>query len=195
MMKTNSATKQFRDNLHPFQFTTRDLPSTLTKTGCWLFMALVCFLTLPTASIKAAESSSLSFVTDHAQLLSPGELARITTKLKAHNSSGPGKLFLAIVKNLPANTTIEQLGKLKINEQLPLPNEKNDRIMLIVAIKDRKLRVETSKDVWDILTDDYCKTVISEKITPRFKEQRFAEGIEAGFDSIIEQLTKVKKLP
>ena len=54
------------------------------------------------------------------------------------------------------------------------------------------MKIETSKDVRKALTDEFCKEVITEKISPRFKEQQYYKGIDAGFNALIEKLAPEK---
>ena len=68
------------------------------------------------------------------------------------------------------------------------PKERNDRILVVVALKDRKLRIETSREVWELLTDEECATIIQEQFIPQFREGNYYQGIHDGIVAMISQL-------
>jgi uncharacterized protein len=67
--------------------------------------------------------------------------------------------------------------------------EKNDGALLIVAPKERKLRIEVGYGLEGVLTDGLSSLIINQQIVPKFKEGDIPGGIEAGADAIIHQLT------
>src|SRR4051794_16386063 len=96
---------------------------------------------------NSTEDTAYPTLIDDANLLTEPERQELVAALKAHNQSGPGRLFLVTVKALPSGTSINQYAQLKINEYPSLPDEKSDRILLLIALQDRQMRIETSRDV------------------------------------------------
>jgi uncharacterized protein len=125
---------------------------------------------------------------DEAQLLGREHAAEVSKMLEAHNARGPGWLYVLIIKQLPPGVTIEEYALKKINERSPAKNEKADRVLVAIAVNDRKLRIETSKEVWERLPDSFCKSVIDDLITPRFKQQKYYEGLHAGISALTARL-------
>lgn len=60
-----------------------------------------------------------------------------------------------------------------------------DGLILLVAINDRKLRIEVAKTLEGAIPDLMAKRVIDQAITPHFKQGNFAAGIGAGLDDIM----------
>lgn len=60
-----------------------------------------------------------------------------------------------------------------------------DGLILLVAINDRKLRIEVAKTLEGAIPDLMAKRVIDQAITPHFKQGNFAAGIDAGLDGIM----------
>jgi uncharacterized protein len=69
----------------------------------------------------------------------------------------------------------------------------NGAILLIVR-DDRKLRIEVGYGLEGILPDAIASRIIREVIVPRFRENDYAGGIEAGVNAIL-QVTKGEPLP
>jgi uncharacterized protein len=57
-------------------------------------------------------------------------------------------------------------------------------VILLVFVNDRKLRIEVGYGLEGRLTDAQASSIIRNEIAPRFREQRYAAGIEAGLDAI-----------
>ncbi|MBV1688290.1 TPM domain-containing protein [Novosphingobium sp. G106] len=70
--------------------------------------------------------------------------------------------------------------------------EKSDGVLLIVAPKERKVRIEVGYGLEGVLTDGFSSLIISQEIVPKFKKGDMPGGIEAGADAIIHQLTLPK---
>src|SRR3954471_3936101 len=129
-------------------------------------------------------------VQDEAMALTPAQQKELSAILILHNQKGPGKISICIVRQLRPESTIEAFASAKINERPRNANEKFDRILIAVSIQDRKMRIETSKEVSAALPDDFCKTVISEQIAPSFKAKNYFEGLKAGVAAIITKLNR-----
>lgn len=67
--------------------------------------------------------------------------------------------------------------------------EVGDGILLIVAKDDRKVRIEVAKTLEGAVPDLAAKQVIDEAITPRFRQDDFAGGLQAGADQLIARVT------
>ena len=67
--------------------------------------------------------------------------------------------------------------------------EHNDGALLIVAPKERKLRIEVGYGLEGIVTDGLSSLIIQETIVPKFKAGDMPGGIEAGADALVTQLT------
>jgi uncharacterized protein len=67
-------------------------------------------------------------------------------------------------------------------------------VILLVAIKDRKLRLEVGYGLEGVLPDVTAKRIISDYIVPRFRAQDYAGGIIAGIDAIF-KVIKNEPLP
>lgn len=75
---------------------------------------------------------------------------------------------------------------LRVAEQWKLGRKKvDDGAILVVAKSDRALRIEVGYGLEGALNDATSKRIIDEIILPRFKQQDFAGGIQAGVAQII----------
>jgi uncharacterized protein len=108
--------------------------------------------------------------------------------LSTHNQKGPGRIFVVIVEKLPPDKSVEQFARDRINQPPPAAGEKLDRVLLAIALHDRKMRIETSKDVSTLLSDAFCKSVIDKTIAPHFKQTNYFQGIHTGLSALTNKL-------
>jgi len=126
----------------------------------------------------------LGHVTDQTKTLTLEQLAVLEQTLSAFEARKGSQLAVLIV---PSTTpeAIEQFA-LRVAEQWKLGRKKvDDGAILVVAKNDRALRMEVGYGLEGALSDITSKRIISETITPRFKQGDFFGGIEAGVAQII----------
>jgi uncharacterized protein len=67
-------------------------------------------------------------------------------------------------------------------------------VILLVAVKDRKLRLEVGYGLEGVLPDAIADRIIREYIVPRFRAQDYAGGVIAGIDAV-QKVIKQEPLP
>lgn len=123
-------------------------------------------------------------VIDQTGTLSASEQNELEQKLRAfENNKGSQVAVLIIPTTQPE--AIEQYS-MRVAEQWKLGRKKvDDGVILLVAKSDRTLRIEVGYGLEGALSDITSKRIISETITPYFKQGDFNGGINAGVDQII----------
>ena len=66
---------------------------------------------------------------------------------------------------------------------------KNNGVLFLVAPRDRKVRIEVGYGLEGSLTDALSKVIITTAVAPRFQQNDFAGGLNAGMDAILSILT------
>ena len=147
-----------------------------------LLSALV--LMLAAAPLAAQTFPPLSGrVVDGANLLSPEQEVDLTAKLATLETQSGRQLVVATLPSLEGRT-IEDYGY-RLGRAWKIGQEgEDDGVLLLVAPKERKLRIETGYGARVFLTDAVSGLIIRESITPRFKAGDYAGGISAGVGAI-----------
>ena len=146
-----------------------------------------CALALCTSFIAAAEvpvPPLTGRVTDQTATLSAEQKAALEQTLQAFEARKGSQLAVLIVPTTVPET-IEQYA-LRVAEQWKLGRKKvDDGAILLVAKDDRALRIEVGYGLEGALNDATSKRIISEIITPRFRQGDFQGGIAAGVEQMI----------
>jgi uncharacterized protein len=67
-------------------------------------------------------------------------------------------------------------------------------VILVVAVKDRRVRLEVGYGLEGVLPDAIASRIINDYIVPRFRAQDFAGGITVGIDAVL-KVIKNEPLP
>ncbi|HZC25269.1 MAG TPA: YgcG family protein [Candidatus Binatia bacterium] len=123
-------------------------------------------------------------ITDQTATLTTQQMASLEQTLQSFEARKGSQLAVLIVSTTTPET-IEQYA-LRVAERWKLGRKKiDDGAILVVAKNDRALRIEVGYGLEGALNDATSKRIISEIITPRFKEGDLYGGITAGVDQII----------
>lgn len=133
-----------------------------------------------------------SRVTDAAGVLGVSAKQELEAKLASFEQATGGQLAVLIVKTAEPET-IDQYG-IRVGETWKIGKKGKDTgAILIVAMKEKKLRIEVGYGWEGALPDVEAKRIIREVITPFFKKAQFAQGIDAGIDKIQLAVAKENK--
>ena len=123
-------------------------------------------------------------VTDLTQTLSQAQQDQLEQKLAAFEAKKGSQIAVLIVPT----TQPEDIAQysIRVTDAWKLGREKpDDGVLLLVAKDDRKLRIEVGYGLEGAIPDLTAKRVISEFISPKFKQGDFYGGLEAGVDKLI----------
>ena len=125
-----------------------------------------------------------SRVTDLTGTLSGAAVARIEAKLKDLEAKKGSQVAVLIVPTTQPEE-IEQYG-IRVAEAWKLGRKGvDDGVILLVAKDDRRVRIEVGQGLEGALPDAIANRIVTETITPHFKQGDFDGGVEAGVNQII----------
>ena len=154
----------------------------------WLALLLLCLLPLSATAEDVAVPELAARVTDLTGTLTAEQRATLEAKLQALESQKGSQIAVLLVPTTQPET-IEQYS-IRVVEQWKLGRKKiDDGALLLVAKDDRKVRIEVGYGLEGVLPDLIAKRIITEDITPHFKQGDFYGGIVAGvtrMDAVIQ---------
>ena len=140
------------------------------------------------ASAQTFPERGLSPVVDQANLLNPEQERALILKSETLYKQTGRQFVVATVSSLEGRP-IEDYGY-RLGRAWRIGDEKrDDGVILLVAPKERKVRIETGYGARVFLTDAVSSVIIRNAILPRFKAGDMAGGIAAGADEIIKQMS------
>lgn len=126
-------------------------------------------------------------VVDDANLLPPVSEAALVARLAGFERMTGHQFVILTVPSLDGQT-IETLGG-RVGRTWGIGRRGiDDGVLLIVAPRERKVRIEVGRGLEMRLPDPFCARIISERILPRFRLGDMAGGIVAGADALLVRL-------
>jgi uncharacterized protein len=156
----------------------------------WLIAAVMAAMLMLSPAYAQTFPQLTGQVVDDANLLSPAQKADLTTKLQALEAQSSHQVVVVTVPDLQGYE-IEDYGY-KLGRAWGIGRKKvDDGLLLIIAPKERKVRIEVGYGLEPIVTDALSSVIIQTKIVPAFRNGDMAGGIVAGTDALVDLL----KLP
>ncbi|MDP3379012.1 MAG: TPM domain-containing protein [Brevundimonas sp.] len=162
------------------RLTWRALVAGLMAMAVWLVLALP-------GQAQSAFPQLTGRVVDEANLLSPAKEAELEARLAALERDTSDQLVVVTVRSLGGYDIADYGTQLGRHWQIGQKDGDNG-VLLIVALEERKIRIEVGYGLEGILTDALSALIIHEQITPAFKVGGFERGIEQGVVAIEAQL-------
>jgi uncharacterized protein len=156
------------------------------RAGAALLLALAAVLVFQAALAQRAQPRFPALtgrIVDEAQLLSGADKAALERELAALEQKSTDQLVIYTARSLQGYEIEDfgyQLGRAWAIGQ----KDKNNGVILIVAPKERKVRIEVGRGLEPQLTDALTRLIIENAILPAFRRGDFAAGIKAGVHDI-----------
>ena len=154
-----------------------------------LTIALLLLLAAPAAAQTFPENNG-SPVVDQAGILTPEQELDLRSKSEALYTQSGRAFAVATVRSLEGYPIEDYSYRLLRHWKLGSAKN-NDGVLLVVAPADRKVWITTGYGAGTYMTDAMSGLIVREAIIPHFKQDPpdYGEGIEAGADAIIKQMS------
>ncbi len=129
-----------------------------------------------------------NFVNDYTETLSGGDRSSLESKVSNFEKVTGNEIAVAIIPSLDGDT-IENVAQNIFAKWGIGKKDKNNGVLILVAIAERKTRIHTGYGVEGDLTDLETSYIQSEIMTPAFREGNYYVGINGAVDKIIEALS------
>jgi len=124
------------------------------------------------------------FVNDYAGILKTEEKSALESKLAQFTASSSNQLSIVTIKSLEGDT-IENFAN-KLFADWGIGREKQDNgVLLLVALDDRRMRIETGYGLEGALPDATTNQIITKTLRPAFQSADYYGGINKATDEII----------
>lgn len=156
----------------------------LIKTGLLTLLATVLLASQLALAALVEVPAFSAHVVDLTQTLSSAQQSALEGKLASFQATKGSQIAVLIVPTTQPEA-IEQYA-IRVVDEWKVGREKiDDGVLILVAKNDRKMRIEVGYGLEGAVTDLYAKRIISETMTPHFKQGDFAGGIDAAVNELI----------
>lgn len=158
----------------------------------WLVLALLLALFMLPRAAHAVPVDSLTLgvapVVDAAQALEPGERAALDARLRAIHEKGLMQAAVVLVDSTDGEPIFDY--GMKIAEKWKLGKAgKDDGLLILIAVQDRKYQTLTGQGLEGVLTDVSLTRIQRDAFPPNFKSGNYVAGINAALGEMERRLT------
>lgn len=137
-----------------------------------------------TALAYVSPGSPTGYVNDYARILTAEQKTTLEGQLREFDKTDSTQVSVVILQNLSGDY-IENFAE-KLFKEWGIGNrEKDNGVLLLVSLDDRKLRIEVGYGLEGALPDATASAIIRNDITPLFKEGKYYEGVYGGVGAIM----------
>lgn len=122
-------------------------------------------------------------VTDLTGKLSMPDRNALEQRLESERRASGNEIAVLLIPSL-GDDTIEDVAYSTFNAWKLGQKGKDNGVLLVLALAEHRVRIETGKGTEGALTDLQASDIIQNDIAPRMKQERYREAIEAGTDAI-----------
>lgn len=133
-------------------------------------------------------------VNDFAGVLSLAERQELEQKCRHLRETTGAQLAVVVLKSLEGGQIDDFTSKLFTQWGVG-EKDKNNGIMLLVAMQDRKARIEVGYGLEPIIPDALAGRILDQHLFPAFKQQRYADGLRNAVDRIVELVVRGEPAP
>ena len=172
-----------------------DVAAAATRLGLCVLASVLLSLCAALAQAQPQEPSAprpvfpalTGRVVDTAKLIDAATEGRLDGMLAAHEAATTDQVVVVTLPSL-GGMAVEDFGY-QLGRSWGIGQRgKNNGVLLIVSRDDRKLRIEVGYGLEGKLTDADAAVIINQTITPAFKRNDYAGGIEQGAAAILQRL-------
>ncbi len=134
------------------------------------------------------------WIVDLVGVLKPDHLNVISRRLSMFSAIKGAQVAVLIV-GTTAPATIDDYAH-RIASKSGIGREGvNDGLLLLIAVDDRRVRIEVGAGLEGRITDDVAAAIISESISPNLRRGDFFGGISSGIDRLFDEISAVALPP
>ncbi len=156
-------------------------------------MKKLAFLTLFFLFLQNLLFADITFLTltgrvvDQAQILSSQEEKRLSDILEKHEKESSNQIVVVTLNSLEGQDIAEYGYQLGRHWQIGQKN-KNNGVLLIISMAEKKLRIEVGYGLEGALTDKTAHEIIEYILKPNFRQNNFYGGIKKAVEAIIKAI-------
>jgi uncharacterized protein len=158
----------------------------VSRSAGWLFLiALLLCLCGDAYSLEVPPAAG--HVNDHAGLLSESEKAGLESLLRRFEAETTNQLVLLIIPSLEGDN-LEDFSIRVAESWKPGQKDKDNGVIFLVAVNDRRARIEVGYGLEGALTDAEAGRILQNLVFPAFRKGAYSSGIQAGLVGIMQSI-------
>ncbi|WP_207535413.1 TPM domain-containing protein [Desertivirga arenae] len=122
-------------------------------------------------------------VNDYTGTLTPNQIENLERKLVAFDDSTSTQVAVVLMRSVGVYDINQYTAEL--GEKWGVGSKKNNGVVILAALEDRKVAIQTGYGVEGALPDAITKRIIENEIKPNFRAANYYEGLDKATNAVI----------
>ena len=155
----------------------------------WLLLFV---LAVATPSWAQPETPELTRpVNDFANVIDPGSEQQLESVIRSLQQTTGDVVVVATIDSLQGEDIYQYAERMFRNRGKGIGQSgKDNGLLVLVAVKDRNIKIETGYDLEQFITDGFAGETIRQEIAPRFRQGAYGPGLVAGVQRLIGRIAE-----
>jgi Beta-propeller domains of methanol dehydrogenase type len=149
----------------------------------WFSIVLLCLVCSLANGQRKIPPQAGKMVHDEAQILQPNTVRALENFIAQQTDSTSNQIGIYIIKSLEGEI-VEDYAVRVLKEWGLGQKDKNNGVLLLIALEDREVRIEVGYGLEGALTDLTASRIIRNEIAPRFRQGNYDDGVMAAVYAI-----------
>ncbi len=154
-----------------------------------VFLLLILMNTIQVFSINLPAPTQYKYINDYVGIIDQQTAQKIISLGKELEDKSGAQLTAVIVETI-GDTTIEEYAVELFRKWGIGQKGKDNGVLLLVAIKDRQMRIEVGYGLEGAIPDGKAGRIRDEYIIPYFKEGDYSKGVYYGYLALAKEIAK-----
>jgi uncharacterized protein len=149
-------------------------------------------LSVATPSWAQPETPELTRpVNDFANVIDPGSEQQLESLIRSLQQTTGDVVVVATIDSLQGEDIYQYAERMFRNRGKGIGQSgKDNGLLVLVAVKDRNIKIETGYDLEQFITDGFAGETIRQEIAPRFRQGGYGPGLVAGVQRLIGRIAE-----
>jgi uncharacterized protein len=160
-----------------------------STTACLRLVAPVVALLVAASTARAQTLPTLTApVNDFANVIDADSEREMDRRIRALEATTRDAVVVVTVDTFAPYGSIEEFA-VRLYEKAGIGQKgKDNGVLFVVAVKDRRARIEVGYDLEQFITDGFAGETIRREMLPAFRDGRYGPGLLAGVTRVIQRV-------
>jgi len=150
---------------------------------------LLILLIIPFLAYSGEIPQPSGWVNDFAKVISPEYKEKLNSLIEELEQKTTAEIAVVTIDSI-APYDEQGYARLLFDNWKPGKKGKDNGVLVLLAVKERRWRIETGYGIEGILPDGLCGEIGRNSMVPYFKDGKYAEGLYSGTANIAEIIAK-----
>jgi uncharacterized protein len=144
----------------------------------------------PISGLQDLPTVADAAVNDFANVVDSATEAEIDRRVRSLVRASGDFVYVVTVDTIAPYGSIEEYAVRLFEKSKFGSRQKDNGVLIVAAVKDRKVRIETGYALEQFVTDGFAGETIRQAMLPAFREGRYGEGLLNGATRVIQRIAQ-----